>query len=300
MSLKQFISSPFNYTGSKFKLLAQILPLFPKNISIMLDLFCGGGSVSINTKAKNIIMNDKLKELIDILDLFKNCDLKDILQEIAKIIKNAGLSHTAEFGYEFYHCNSSVGVANYNKKAFNELKDEYNKNKNPILLFVLIIFSFNNQIRFNAKGDFNLPCGKRDFNAKMQEKLLCFVKALQQKNIRLENKDFRDFDLSILDKNSLVYIDPPYFLATASYNENKGWTLNDEKDLLEFMQILDAKNIKFALSNVLFHKGKEHLILKKYLNENSHFQTHFLNFSYKNCNYQTKRAESSEVLIKNY
>lgn len=300
MSLKQFISSPFNYTGSKFKLLAQILPLFPKNISIMLDLFCGGGSVSINTKAKNIIMNDKLKELIDILDLFKNRDLKDILQEIAKIIKNAGLSHTAEFGYEFYHCSSSVGVANYNKKAFNELKDEYNKNKKSILLFVLIIFSFNNQIRFNAKGDFNLPCGKRDFNAKMQEKLLCFVKALQQKNIRLENKDFRDFDLSILDKNSLVYIDPPYFLATASYNENKGWTLNDEKDLLEFMQILDAKNIKFALSNVLFHKGKEHLILKKYLNENSHFQTHFLNFSYKNCNYQTKRAESSEVLIKNY
>lgn len=129
------IQSPLNYTGSKFRLLAQILPLFPKNMSIMLDLFCGGGSVGVNVEAKNIIMNDKLKELIDILDLFKNCDLKDILQEIARIIKNAGLSHTAEFGYEFYHCSSSVGVANYNKKAFNKLKDEYNKNKNPILLF---------------------------------------------------------------------------------------------------------------------------------------------------------------------
>lgn len=300
MSLKQFILSPLNYTGSKFKLLAQILPLFPQNMSIMLDLFCGGGSVGINVEAKNIIMNDKLKELIDILDLFQNCDLKAILQEIAKIIKDAGLSHTALFGYEFYHCSSSVGVAKYNKKAFNALKAEYNKSKNPLLLFVLIVFSFNNQIRFNAKGEFNLPCGKRDFNTKMQEKLLCFIKALQQKNIRLENKDFRDFDIGILDKNSLVYIDPPYFLATASYNENKGWSLNDEKDLLEFMQILDAKKVKFALSNVLFHKGKEHLILQKYLNENSHFQTHFLNFSYKNCNYQTKRSESCEVLVKNY
>lgn len=300
MSAKQFILSPLNYTGSKSKLLAQILPLFPKNMSIMLDLFCGGGSVGVNVEAKNIIMNDKLKELIDILDLFKNCDLEDILQEIARIIKDVGLSHTALFGYEFYQCRSSVGVAKYNKKAFNTLKAKYNTSKKPLLLFVLIVFSFNNQIRFNAKGEFNLPCGKRDFNAKMQEKLIGFIKALQQKNIRLENKDFRDFDIGILDKNSLVYIDPPYFLATASYNENKGWSLNDEKDLLEFMQILDAKKVKFALSNVLFHKGKEHLILQKYLNENSHFQTHFLNFSYKNCNYQTKRGESCEVLVKNY
>ncbi len=41
---KPLIQSPLNYTGSKFRLLPQILPLFPKNISVMVDLFCGGAS----------------------------------------------------------------------------------------------------------------------------------------------------------------------------------------------------------------------------------------------------------------
>jgi len=31
------IQSPLNYTGGKFKLLPQILPLFPQNIDIFVD-----------------------------------------------------------------------------------------------------------------------------------------------------------------------------------------------------------------------------------------------------------------------
>ena len=36
------IQSPLNYTGGKYKLLPQILPLFPKDIDVFVDLFCGG------------------------------------------------------------------------------------------------------------------------------------------------------------------------------------------------------------------------------------------------------------------
>lgn len=97
-----------------------------------------------------------------------------------------------------------------------------------------------------------------------------------------------------------MYIDPPYLLGGATYNENGAWGKSDEKDLFEFMQMLNAKNVKFALSNVLFHKQKEHKMLKIWLDKNPKFHTHFLNFSYKNCNYQTKREPSSEVLITNY
>ena len=31
-----------------------------------------------------------------------------------------------------------------------------------VMLYVLIVFAFNNQIRFNSSGKFNLPIGKRD------------------------------------------------------------------------------------------------------------------------------------------
>lgn len=52
------ISSPLNYTGDKYKLLPQILPLFSKNIDTFIDLFCGGCNVGLNVKAKKIIYND--------------------------------------------------------------------------------------------------------------------------------------------------------------------------------------------------------------------------------------------------
>lgn len=50
--------SPMNYLGNKYKLLEQILPLFPKNIDTFVDLFAGGLDVSLNTIAKNYIIND--------------------------------------------------------------------------------------------------------------------------------------------------------------------------------------------------------------------------------------------------
>lgn len=47
-----FINSALNYTGSKYRLLGQIMPLLPKDSDIFIDLFCGGGSVGINASAK--------------------------------------------------------------------------------------------------------------------------------------------------------------------------------------------------------------------------------------------------------
>ena len=198
------IQSPLNYTGSKFRLLPQILPLFPKDIGTMVDLFCGGASVGVNVSAKHIVLNDGLKELVWILALLKRESIESLLAQIAQIIIDFHLSDSARFGYKFYHCDSAKGLSSYNKAGFLRLKNAYNNDKDALKLFVLIIYAFNNQIRFNSKGEFNLPCGKRDFNTKMQQKLKDFTQAIQSKNISLQSKDFREFDSGILDKQSLI------------------------------------------------------------------------------------------------
>ena len=46
------IKSPLNYVGGKYKLLSQILPLFPKEIDTFYDLFGGGFNVGISVDAK--------------------------------------------------------------------------------------------------------------------------------------------------------------------------------------------------------------------------------------------------------
>lgn len=40
----------------------------------------------------------------------------------------------------------------------------------------------------------------------------------------------------------------PYLISTATYNENGGWSKNDEQDLLKQLDKLDRQGIKFALS----------------------------------------------------
>ena len=72
----QLIQSPLNYTGGKYKLLPQILPLFPQGVNCFVDLFCGGCNVGINVEAKKIIYNDIDEHL---LYLFKSITVLAIM-----------------------------------------------------------------------------------------------------------------------------------------------------------------------------------------------------------------------------
>lgn len=303
----EIIQSPLNYTGGKFKLLPQILPLFPKNIDIFVDLFCGGANVGVNVKSNRTILNDTDDNLTYLFNMFKNLG-SDCLPLLDEIIEKYGLSQSAEHGYEYYGCNSGTGLAPYNKDRFLKLREDFNNSPDPgyyhyAILYVLIIYSFNNQIRFNRQGQFNLPVGKRDFNEKMQDKLNKFIKRLEAKRYEFSNYDFRDFDISQLNSESFVYADPPYLITCATYNEQGGWNEQDEKDLLQFLDKLHSNNIKFALSNVLRSKGKENSILINWINKNiDKYRVINLNYDYNNSNYQVKDKDSvtEEVLIINY
>ena len=54
-----YYKNPFNYIGAKYKLLPQILPLFPDKIPILFDLFGGSGEVAFNAQADRVIYNEK-------------------------------------------------------------------------------------------------------------------------------------------------------------------------------------------------------------------------------------------------
>ncbi len=301
----RLVSSPFNYTGGKYKLLEQLQKLF-KEEEIFLDIFAGGANVGINSKSQKIIFNDVNAKIISLIEYIKNIDTEELLKKIDNIIVEYGLSNTMLYGYKYYSCNSSEGLANYNKEAFLKLRKDYNKKLNEriedyILLYVLIVFSFNNQVRFNSKGEFNLPVGKRDFNSKMRNKLILFSKKLKEKEIEFCSKDFREIDINKISKNTFIYCDPPYLITTAGYNENGMWTDKEEKDLLNFLKELDKKGLKFALSNVLESKNKENKILKDWILENN-FYCNYLKKDYSNSNYQrkAKNSISVEVLVTNY
>lgn len=302
---KKYIASPLNYTGGKLKLLPQILPLFPKKIETFVDLFCGGCNVGVNVNAEKIFCNDSNEKLIEFFNYLKNTDYKAFFRQISKVIEDFHLSNTAENGYSFYGCNSSAGLSSYNREHFLVLRENFNSLQTKdsyyfAKFYILIVYAFNNQIRFNSKGFYNLPVGKRDFNKRMSEKLETFMSSIA--NIEFTSKDFREFKTEILTQNDFVYADPPYLITCASYNELDGWNENNEIDLLKMLDKLNERKVRFALSNVLSAKGKVNNILDSWLNKNPEYKCYHLNFDYKNSSYhKTERInKTDEVLITNY
>ena len=234
-----YIRSPMNYTGGKYKLLNTIILSFPEKIDNFVDLFCGGLNVGINVNANTVYANDQINYIIDLYKYFQQTDTKALIDLICSRIKQFNLSPD-------------------NKDAYLKLRDHYNKDKDILDLFILTCFSYNNQIRFNNKHEFNTSFGMRSYNDKIEQNLIEFCTALRSKNFVFSTNDFRDFDFSVLHSGDLVYCDPPYSISTAAYNDGKrgfnGWSEKDDLDLFDLLDSLSTKGILFALSDVTKHK----------------------------------------------
>ena len=300
------VKSPLNYTGGKYKLLPQILPLFPSKITTFVDLFCGGCNVGINVKAEEIICIDNQEQLIRLFNTLKSYDKEDVFKTIGEIIEKYKLSQSSMYGYGYYNCTSSEGLLIYNKPHFMKLREDYNKrNENnfyyDMVFYTLTIFSFNNQIRFNKNGFCNIPAGKRDFNKKIKENLSRFIDKIKGNNINFISSDFKEIANKDNMNEVFVYADPPYLITTASYNEQGGWNEEKEKELLQLLDELNRRKSKFALSNVIESKGTENIILKEWSKK---YKVNFLDYNYNNSNYQkketNKKSKNVEVLITNY
>lgn len=287
MHTNNLIQSPLNYVGGKFKLLPQILPLLPKQIDCFIDVFAGGLNVGINVDTHNVIANDINFYVVELLSYLKNNDIDVIVKNIEMIIDNYKLTKQ-------------------NKDGFNLLRQQYNADKNPLVLYVLICFSFNHLIRFNNNLDYNNTFGlnRSHFSQSLKHKLIKFHAKLNDKNIEFYAKDFTELLPYLLDKtpkNSLFYFDPPYLITTASYNDGnrgfKDWNETQERRLHDQIDLLNAEGFKFALSNVLTHKGKTNHALIAWSKK---YQVNNLNHDYSNSCFNTSKGDSNEVLITNF
>ena len=165
------------------------------------DLFGGGFNVGINVSSQETIYNDLCLPVVQILEYLHNHTKDEALSEIDTYINKYNLSKT-------------------NAEGYRQLRDDYNKsvNKSPIMLYTLICYGFNNQIRFNSKGEYNMPFGKdrSSFNPTLREKFNSFVGELHKRNFKFINSDFRGFENIDFCENDFLYCDPPYFNSTAT------------------------------------------------------------------------------------
>lgn len=288
------IVNPISYPGNKNKLVKQIIPLLPKT-SYFVDVFCGSGVVSVNSLSDYLICNDNCKEALQVLEYFYKKPFDEIINEIEKIIYEYGLTYSRKHEKGYYVEYKHEGLSRYNKEPYLRLKDDYNKDRSIDKLVVLLIYGFNHYIRFNKNNEFNVPVGKVDFSNSIYKNMKIFVDEIKSKNITIINYDFRNEDLYKYT-DAIYYFDPPYLITTAPYNSN--WNEKDEIDLLQILDSLNDKGLKFALSNVTLSNGKKNELLIEWSKK---YNTTIMKRQYRNANYQKVNVtDSIEVLIKNF
>ena len=281
---KDLIKSPLNYVGGKFKLLPQILPLFPNNINTFYDMFCGGCNVGVNIKANKIVCNDKEQVVINLMNDWKQINSSQALRLLEETIDKYKLSKT-------------------NEEGFKNIRNDYNRGEQSWHMFyAMLTNAFNYQIRFNKNGEYNMPFGRNRsyFNPTLKSRFVKFIDRLNNINIEFLNKDFRYLEPKELNDKDFVYFDPPYLVTCAAYNEKDGWNQQNDIDLMNLCDRLNDNNVKFAISNVFENKGKSNDMLKEWSNK---YNVYHLNNTYANCNYHTKdksKNNTDEVLITNY
>lgn len=298
---KKIIRSPFFYVGDKYKLMNQINELIPEDINQYIEPFVGGGSSAINSKGRTYILNDideyviKLhKKLIE----FSNKP-DELFSKIFNLIEYYGLSCSFKgimVPDELKKKYAKTYYAKYNKEAYNKMKDDFNNTKDIILLYLLLIYGFNHMIRFNKSGKFNLPVGNVDFNRNVYNALNNYLEFIRNNNVEFYNKDYKEFLLDInIDNNSYVFLDPPYLISMSEYN--KRWNEDKEKELCEFLDKLNSRGIKFGITNLIKHKGKENTTFEKWSKK---YIVYPINSNYISFNDNTVKKDSKEIFVTNY
>jgi len=233
------VESPLNYTGSKSKMIdiiKQHLPAQPFNT--LIDVFGGGFNVGINIPSNETIYNDINPFVKGLIESFRT-DVYSYLMYVSRLIKKYSLAPD-------------------NKEGYLALREKYNETpiekRDPKMLYTLILYGFQQQIRFNTNHGFNNPAGSRWFNEFLLSKFISFARCSRNKNVVYTNVSFEQL-IDRVTPETFVYADPPYRSTLGVYNDGKrgfeGWTIRHEQNLCEFFDQINERGSYFMLSYVL-------------------------------------------------
>lgn len=279
-----YIETPFNYTGSKFKLLSQILPEMDLSKKTFVDVFCGGGSVYTNVvdKYQKVIANDIIADLIGIHKGLVESD--DIINSTK---------------------NLCPGKAN--AEGYAELRNSYNENPTPDKLWALMLSCTNNMVRFSQKFKFNQTYGDRGWNDNTTKKVDNFTKHIREYKDNLVYLSTQ-FDKIEITSDMMIYCDPPYGrikeddgslgkkqISEAGYNAF--WLKEDDMKLYNFLINADKIGASFMVSGVLYHDGKTCWMLDKLIADG--FRYKVIEYDYNKVSRKGDK-ETREIIITNY
>lgn len=221
---------PIPYQGSKRNLASQILEFFPNSFDRLIEPFAGSAAMTIasafHLKGERFIVNDINEPLIGLW--------KTIINEPEAICSEYRSIWQGQEGRE--------------EKHYYEIRDQFNKTKDPKYLLFLLAKCVKAAVRYNAQGHFNQSPDKRRMgrSPSLMENDIFRTSNLLKGKTELYSTDYQHI-LDMATSDDLVYMDPPY----QGTGQNGGFNYAGNIDFHNFvisLYDLNKRNVPFILS----------------------------------------------------
>ena len=236
MSKNLLLSPILKWVGGKRQLLSEIIPLIDESCDNYVEPFIGGGAVLFRLQPKKAIINDYNTELINVYRT-----VRDDLDGLVALLKEHEKYNSSDYYYEVRALDRTPDF------------DKMSNSEKAARIIYLNKTCYNGLYRVNSLGQFNSPYGKyKNPNIVNEVVLRAISKYLNRNEISIRSGDYKDV-LNDIEKNSFVYLDPPYMPISSSssftgYTEG-GFGYDKQVELKEECDKLNSKGVHFLQSN---------------------------------------------------
>ena len=241
------IIPPIKSQGIKTKLVPWIRALVPEISGRWIEPFLGTGVVAINSGFRKAILSDINPHIIRFYNAIQKGEITPAIVREYLTKEGEKLRQAANNGYEH----------------FNSIKDRFNMKHDPLDFLFLSRAGFNGMMRFNKKGEWNIPfCQKPNrFSKAYITKIVNQVRdisCLIKPEWVFINQPFQEI-IPLATERDILYCDPPYMGRYVDFYS--GWTENDERNLFE---LLSNTKAKFILSTWHHNDYRKNEMVQKY------------------------------------
>ena len=236
MSKNLLLSPILKWVGGKRQLLSEIIPLIDESCDNYVEPFIGGGAVLFRLQPKKAIINDYNTELINVYRT-----VRDDLDGLVALLKEHEKYNSSDYYYEVRALDRTPDF------------DKMSNLEKAARIIYLNKTCYNGLYRVNSLGQFNSPYGRyKNPNIVNEVVLRAISKYLNRNEISIRSGDYKDV-LNDIEKNTFVYLDPPYMPISSSssftgYTEG-GFGYDKQVELKEECDKLNSKGVQFLQSN---------------------------------------------------
>ncbi|MGF1534762.1 MAG: DNA adenine methylase [Bernardetiaceae bacterium] len=277
------------YRGGKSKEISYIERHIPDFNGRYVEPFFGGGALFFHLEPKKAIINDINTKLMGFYEGVKS-DFENLKKELLEIEKTYK-TNRRRFD-ELKAKMPTERVADDNETLYYQIRDMFNglaekKYSDALLYFFINKTAYSGMIRYNSKGEFNVPYGRyKNFNTSLVTKSHSQLLA----NTEIYNLDYKPI-FEMTNENDFMFLDPPYDCIFSDYGNveyKDGFNEESHIELANAYKALTCKALMVIGRTSLTEKLYRDMIVDEY------GKSYAVNIR------NRFKAKASHILISNY